>query len=292
VVEIVSMDSALIYKAMDIGTAKPTRAERAQTPHHLIDILEPEQVFSVAQFLDHARAAIHAIRGRGNRPLVVGGTMLYFKALWQGLDDLPSAPLALRQDIANQAKVKGWPAMHAELLGRDPATAQRLSPNDAQRISRALEVFLHTGQSLSSWIRQSQDKKQALAPIPLRVLALQPGDRAWLHARIAKRFTAMLEQGFLQEVRDLRRRPDLLPTHPSMRSVGYRQAWAHLAGEQSEQAFIDSGIAASRQLAKRQITWLRSFHGLYRLDPSCLSLTELEQKALQWWRADPVQTEH
>lgn len=290
-VEIVSMDSALIYKAMDIGTAKPTSAERAQTPHHLIDILEPEQVFSVAQFLEQAKGAIQAIRSRGNRPLVVGGTMLYFKALLKGLDDLPSTPVSLRQAIAAKAKALGWPAMHAELQGHDPLTAQRLNPNDAQRISRALEVFLHTGVSLSHWIAKSQSKAQsggqhaAMAATDLRVLALQPEDRAWLHRRIEQRFMAMLDQGFLMEVSQLRKRPGLSALHPSMRAVGYRQAWSHLAGEQSEPAFIEAGIAASRQLAKRQITWLRSFHGLDCLDPSTLSSAALEQKALQWWQS-------
>ena len=290
-IEIVSMDSALIYKAMDIGTAKPTAAEQTQTPHHLIDILEPEEVFSVAQFLDQAKAAIQAIRRRGNRPLVVGGTMLYFKALLQGLDDLPSTPLGLREEIAARAAALGWPALHAELQTHDPATAQRLNPNDAQRISRALEVFLHTGVSLSDWIQRSQSRLeseargQSLTPTSLRVLALQPEDRSWLHRRIEQRFMTMLDQGFLNEVRQLRARPELSALHPSMRAVGYRQAWAHLNGEHSEPAFIEAGIAASRQLAKRQITWLRSFHNINRLDPSSMSSAELEQAALQWWRA-------
>lgn len=290
-IEIVSMDSALIYKAMDIGTAKPTAHERAQTPHHVIDILEPEEVFSVAQFLGQAKSAIQAIRGRGNRPLVVGGTMLYFKALLQGLDDLPSTPLALRQEIAAKANSLGWPALHAELQTHDPVTAQRLNPNDAQRISRALEVFLYTGMSLSNWIAKSQSKggckANPLTGSPLRVLALQPEDRAWLHGRIEQRFMAMLDQGFLDEVRQLRTRPGLSAVHPSMRAVGYRQAWAYLAGEQTEAAFVSSGLASSRQLAKRQITWLRSFDGVERLDPSAMNLDVLREAVFQWWQARP-----
>jgi tRNA dimethylallyltransferase len=291
-VEIVSMDSALIYKAMDIGTAKPTAPERAQTAHHVIDILEPEEVFSVAQFLGQAKSAIQAIRGRGNRPLVVGGTMLYFRALLQGLDDLPSTPLALRQQIAAKANSLGWPALHAELQTHDSVTAQRLNPNDAQRISRALEVFLYTGMSLSDWIAKSQSKGDCikanpLTGSPLRVLALQPEDRAWLHGRIEQRFMTMLDQGFLDEVRQLRTRPGLSAVHPSMRAVGYRQAWAYLAGEQTEAAFVSSGLASSRQLAKRQITWLRSFDGVERLDPSAMNLDALREAVFQWWQARP-----
>ena len=179
--------------------------------------------------------------------------MLYFKALWQGLDDLPSTPASVRQAIAEQAAAKGWPTLHAELGQVDPATAERLAPNDAQRISRALEVYRHTGKTLSDWIAHSQSEGSGLPPLNLQVLALNPSNRKWLHNRIETRFRAMLQQGFLDEVRALMRRPELTSEHPSMRAVGYRQAWAHLAGELSAQDWVQKGIEATRQLAKRQI---------------------------------------
>jgi len=249
-VEIVSVDSALVYRGMDIGTAKPTAAERAAVPHHLIDIVDPAERYSAARFVADAGAAIAAIRQRGNVPLLVGGTMLYFKALFDGLDVLPEADPAVRADIDARAQRAGWPALHAELAAIDPATAARLAPNDSQRIQRALEVHRVSGRPLSAW----HSAPDGLTP-PL--LALEPNDRAWLHARIGERFAAMLAAGFVDEVRGLRERADLHPGLPSMRAVGYRQAWSALdGGDLGPLAAI--ATAATRQLAKRQLTWLRS----------------------------------
>lgn len=282
-VEIISMDSALVYRGLDIGSAKPTPQEQAQVRHHLLDLCEPEDSFSVAQCHADTQACIAQIQARGHRPLIVGGTMLYFKALWLGLDDLPSTPATVRQTIAEQAAVKGWPALHAELGQVDPATAERLAPNDAQRISRALEVYQHTGKTLSDWIAHSQTQGKGLPALPLQVVALNPSDRKWLHNRIETRFRAIVAQGFLDEVRALMQRPGLTAEHPSMRAVGYRQAWAHLAGEISAGDFFQKGIEATRQLAKRQITWLRSFEQLapqqglayQSTDPCQLSIDQL-----------------
>ncbi len=279
-VEIIGLDSAQVYRHMDIGTAKPSCQERTEVPHHLIDYREPEEPYSVAQYLRDARQAIAAIRSRGNTPLLVGGTMLYFKALREGIDDLPEVPLAIRAEIALEAAEKGWPAMHAQLARVDPATAQRLAPQDAQRISRALEIWRHTGKTLSSFHHKPAERVAPWtgrggpahpADPPLRVIALQPEDRAWIHTRIAERFGQMLRQGFLEEVRGLRARPGLTAEVPSMRTVGYRQAWAHLEGQTDSDTFLQQAIAATRQLAKRQITWLRSFDTIDRLDPSRLS---------------------
>ncbi len=282
-VEIISMDSALVVRDLDIGSAKPTPQEQAQVRHHLLDLCEPEDSYSVAQCHADTQACIAQIQAQGHKPLIVGGTMLYFKALWLGLDDLPSTPATVRQTIAEQAAVKGWPALHAELGQVDPATAERLAPNDAQRISRALEVYQHTGKTLSDWIAHSQTQGKALPALPLQVVALNPSDRKWLHNRIETRFRAMVAQGFLDEVRALMQRPGLTAEHPSMRAVGYRQAWAHLAGEISAEDFVQKGIEATRQLAKRQITWLRSFEQLapqqglayQSTDPCQLSIDQL-----------------
>jgi len=252
--EIVSVDSAQVYRGMDIGTAKPVAAERAAVPHHLIDLIEPEQAYSAAQFVRDATAAAQDIRARGRLPLLVGGTMLYFKALRDGLDAMPAADPALRAQIDARAAAEGWPALHAELQRVDPATAARLAPHDAQRIQRALEVWQATGRPLSSFHAQRTDR-EATQRWPL--IALEPASRAWLHQRIAQRFDAMLAAGLVDEVQRLRQRHALQPQMPSMRCVGYRQAWAALdAG--SLDGLRDTGIAATRQLAKRQITWLRS----------------------------------
>jgi len=253
-VEIVSVDSALIYRGMDIGTAKPTAAERAAVPHHLIDVLDPAEAYSAARFVADAGRLIGEIRSRGRLPLLVGGTMLYFKALQDGLDAMPGADAALRAAIDAEAARDGWPALHARLARLDPLTAARLAPNDAQRIQRALEVLRLTGRPLSSWHGKA---RRALPPLPM--IALEPRDRAWLHARIAERFAAMLEEGLLDEVRRLRARGDLHPGLPSMRCVGYRQAWAALDEGTPEAlaAWPARAIAATRQLAKRQLTWLR-----------------------------------
>jgi tRNA dimethylallyltransferase len=267
-VEIVSLDSAQVYRQMDIGTAKPSAAEQQALPHHLIDCREPEDAYSVAQYLRDVRRAVTDIEGRGNTPLIVGGTMLYFNALRNGIDDLPEVPLDHRRTLAEEATQRGWPALHAELQRVDPTTADRLSPNDAQRISRALEVWRHTGRPLSSFHKQANACGGSLSAIPLRTIALQPENRAWMHQRIADRFDQMLQQGFLREVEALRQRPRLSPDMPSMRTVGYRQAWAHLAGETDFATFYQQAVAATRQLAKRQVTWLRSFDEIDRIDPS------------------------
>lgn len=268
-IELISMDSALIYRGMDIGSAKPTAAEQQQVRHHLIDILDPSESYSAARFVRDAHQAAHEIRLRGNIPVVVGGTMLYYKAYVEGLDDLPSAPLAIRQTIAQEAEQIGWPALHQQLSTIDPQTAQRLQPNDAQRISRALELYRFTGRPMSALIAESQPRQTQdnADREPLSVVALMPQDRSLLHERIASRFHEMLAAGFIEEVRRLKTRGDLTPEMPSMRCVGYRQAWDYLDGKTTYDAFVAAGIAATRQLAKRQITWLRSFQGIEKLDP-------------------------
>jgi len=251
--EIVSVDSALVYRGMDIGTAKPTAAERAAVPHHLIDILDPAESYSAARFATDAGRLIDEIRARGRLPLLVGGTMLYFKALFEGLDKMPEADPAIRARIDQEARARGWPALHAELARVDPETAARLAPHDSQRIQRALEVWRATGAPLSSF--HSAKPKATAGDWPL--IALEPTDRTWLHERIAQRFDAMLAAGLLDEVAALRARPELHPDLPSMRCVGYRQAWEALDDGEPER-LRERGIAATRQLAKRQLTWLRS----------------------------------
>ncbi len=260
-VEIISVDSALVYRGMDIGTAKPSPAELAAAPHHLVDIRDPLQAYSAAEFVLDAERLIGEITARGKLPLLVGGTMLYFKALFDGLDDMPKADPAVRAVLASEALAKGWPALHAELAAVDPVTAARLAPNDSQRISRALEVFRVSGRPLSFFQTQNAIEKGAVSPRPARagaLISLEPQDRAWLHERIAQRFDAMLAGGFLDEVKVLRARGDLHPDLPAMRCVGYRQAWEALDGDWPMAELRERGIAATRQLAKRQITWLRS----------------------------------
>lgn len=268
-VEIISVDSALVYRGMDIGTAKPNAQELAQVAHHLIDIRDPTQAYSAADFTRDAHALIADIRARGKRPLLVGGTMLYIKALRDGIDDLPTAQPELRAEIEDQAIDLGWPGMHAELAKVDPVTAARLAPNDSQRISRALEVWRVSGKPLSVWFAEAAAQREALAPVaPIPLVSLEPQDRAWLHARIAQRFDVMLATGFLEEMRTLRARGDLNLELPSMRCVGYRQAWELMDRAQDFGAPVESiiaslkelGTAATRQLAKRQITWLRSMN--------------------------------
>lgn len=254
-VEIVSVDSALVYRGMDIGTAKPSAAERAAAPHHLIDIVDPADSYSAARFVADANRLVDEITARGRLPLLVGGTMLYFKALRDGLDAMPETDPAIRAELDARAAAEGWPALHAELARVDPVTAARLAPNDAQRIQRALEVYLGSGRPISAWQQGARAEKPAAAAWPL--VSLEPASRAWLHERIAQRFDAMLAAGFVDEVRALRARGDLHPGLPSMRCVGYRQAWEALdAGDLAP--LRERGIAATRQLAKRQITWLRS----------------------------------
>ena len=253
--EIVSVDSALVYRGMDIGTAKPTREEQARVPHHLLDVRDPAESYSAAEFARDAQRLAGEIRARGRKVLLVGGTMLYFKALFEGLSALPAADASVRAEIEREAAAAGWPALHAQLARIDAATAARLAPNDAQRIQRALEVFRVTGEPLSRW---HADAPAAPMLRPDLFLSLEPTERAWLHERIAHRFDAMLQAGFLDEVRRLRARGDLHAALPSMRAVGYRQAWEALDGVFPMSELRERGIAATRQLAKRQLTWLRS----------------------------------
>jgi len=257
-VEIISVDSALVYRGMDIGTAKPTAQELAAVPHHLIDIRDPLQAYSAAEFVRDATQLIHDIHARGKLPLLVGGTMLYFKALFDGLDDMPKADAQVRAALEAEAQAKGWPALHAELARVDPVTAARLAPGDSQRIQRALEVFRVSGRPLSSFHTTKTIATSADTARATTLISLEPQDRAWLHERIAQRFDAMLAGGFLDEVKALRARGDLHPDLPSMRCVGYRQAWEALDGLFPMSELRDRGIFATRQLAKRQITWLRS----------------------------------
>ena len=254
-VEIISVDSALVYTGMDVGTAKPTAQELAQVPHHLINIRDPRISYSAADFARDAERLVHDINQRGKLALLVGGTMLYFKALWDGLDDLPQANPEVRAAIEADSLARGWPALHADLAKVDPITAKRLAPNDSQRIARALEVHRISGQPMSSFFTQ----KPPNFPPPKILLSLEPTDRVWLHTRIAQRFDAMLAAGLIDEVKALRVRGDLHANLPSMRCVGYRQTWAALEGELPMTHLREHGIIATRQLAKRQMTWLRSF---------------------------------
>ena len=257
-VEIISVDSALVYRGMDIGTAKPTPAERAAVAHHLIDILEPTQSYSAAEFARDARRLIPEIRARGRLPLLVGGTMLYFKALLDGLDDLPPADPTVRQQLDARARQHGWPALHAELARVDPASAARLAPADSQRIQRALEVWQLTGRPLSSFHTTKTRAARADDAGAMPLFSLEPTDSAALHQRIAERFDAMLAAGLVDEVRRLHARGDLSPDLPALRCVGYRQAWQALDEGWPAAELRERGIIATRQLAKRQMTWLRS----------------------------------
>ncbi len=260
--EIVSVDSAQVYRGMDIGSAKPTAAEQARVPHHLIDIRDPAEAYSAAQFRNDALRAMADITARGRLPLLVGGTMLYFKVLREGLGPMPAADPELRRAIEAEAAARGWPALHAELARLDPDAAARIHPNHSQRIQRALEVCRLTGQPFSALQRAGE------TPAPshrLLQLAIAPAERAVLHARIAARFRQMLADGFMAEVECLYRRGDLHPDLPSIRAVGYRQAWAVLDGELAVDELPEKGIAATRQLAKRQFTWLRQWPDLHWL---------------------------
>ena len=263
--EIISVDSALVYRGMDIGTAKPTAEELAAVPHHLINILDPLQSYSAAEFVQDTQRLVADIRSRGAIPLLVGGTMLYFKALLDGIDDMPAADPEVRAKLDAQAATMGWPAMHAELAKVDPETAARLAPGDSQRIQRALEVWHVSGQPLSSFHQAKKRAENAQPAFDCTLFSLEPTDRSWLHERIAQRFDAMLHAGLIEEVQALRARGDLHPDLPSMRCVGYRQVWEELdwqarknAAQLNMHLVREKGIAATRQLAKRQITWLRS----------------------------------
>jgi len=259
-VEIVSVDSALVYRDMDIGTAKPSAVERAVAPHHLIDIVDPADAYSAAQFRADALRLTAEISARGRLPLLVGGTMLYYKALTQGLNDLPAADATVRAQLDADAARDGWPALHARLAAVDPATAARLAPNDSQRIQRALEVFLLTGEPMSALLAAPARTDEAAAQWHFVPIALEPSERSVLHARIEQRFDAMLANGFVDEVVKLRARGDLSPDMPSMRCVGYRQVWEYLDGAVDYSTMRDKGVFATRQLCKRQLTWLRGMN--------------------------------
>jgi len=278
-VEIVSVDSAQIYRGMDVGTAKPSAAERRAVPHHLVDILDPTESYSAAQFRGDAVRLISEITARGHIPLLVGGTMLYFKALREGLSELPDSDARVRAEIDDEAAARGWPALHSELAKVDAQTAAKLKPNDAQRIQRALEIYRVTGKPMSKLLGR---KKSAL-PFRLVELALAPSDRSELHRRIEARFDAMLERGLVEELRTLRKRYTLRPALSSMRCVGYRQAWQYLEGEIGRKELRDRGVAATRQLAKRQLTWLRAMKTVRSFD--CLA-EDLDAEALDYVRRD------
>ncbi|HUA87979.1 MAG TPA: tRNA (adenosine(37)-N6)-dimethylallyltransferase MiaA [Steroidobacteraceae bacterium] len=273
-VEVVSVDSALVYRGLDIGTAKPDPGVRARIPHHRIDGCDAAERYSAGQFVREARAAIGQIHARGRVPLLVGGTMLYLKALFTGLARLPAARPELRRELDERARRLGWPALHAELAALDPQAAARIAPADAQRIQRALEVCLTTGEPISRLQRATVSPFQGW---PVRRWVLAPGDRSALHARLAVRFEGMMAAGFLEEVRSLRARAELTAEHPSMRSVGYRQLWAHLDGACELGEAVGRGIAATRQLAKRQLTWMRSEASGQWIDP-------LHTQPLSWIR--------
>jgi tRNA dimethylallyltransferase len=269
--EIVSVDSALVYKGMDIGTAKPDAESLRAVPHHLIDVIEPDERYSAARFRDDALAVMREITERGNMPLLVGGTMLYFRALVEGLNELPEADPMIRLVIDTMAQEEGWPAVHAKLNAVDPATARRLDPNDAQRVQRALEIYYITGKTLGEFLQKPRYVYFPYSPIKI---ALIPLDRSRLHAEIEKRFDAMLAAGLVAEVERLRDEYGLDASMPSMRCVGYRQVWQHLENKLDAEALRSEGIAATRQLAKRQLTWLRAMTDVTVFDTPQPALAE------------------
>ena len=277
-VEIISVDSGQVYRGLDIGTAKPTPAERAAVHHHLIDLVDPGDAYSAGRFRADAIAATLDVLARGRLPLLVGGTMLYYRSLAQGIDALPAADPVLRAALGAEAAARGWPALHAELAKIDPKTAARLSPNDGQRIQRALEVFRATGTPLSVL----HTAPRAALAFELKTFALMPPDRAALHAQIAQRFDAMLAAGLVEEVEGLRARFKLHAGLPAMRCVGYRQVWEYLEGSYDRKALREKGIAATRQLAKHQLTWLRGLPGIEALDPDG---PDLETTLASGWQA-------
>ncbi|MBU3550888.1 tRNA (adenosine(37)-N6)-dimethylallyltransferase MiaA [Polynucleobacter sp. MWH-Berg-3C6] len=269
-IELISMDSALVYRGLDIGSAKPTKAEQAAVIHHLIDILEPTEVYSAARFAKDATRLCAEIRSRGNIPIVVGGTMLYWRAWAHGLSSLPPANPEIRARLDDEGKAIGWPAMHAKLELVDPETAARLKPNDSQRVQRALEVFEITGKSMSSLLADSpsEDGREGSSiPAWIHLVSLEPSDRARLHANLEKRFDEMLAAGFMDEVKALRNNLNLHADLPAIRSVGYRQAWEFLNGEIDLDQMRYKALAATRQLGKRQLTWLRAIAGRKTFDP-------------------------
>ncbi len=261
--EIISVDSAQIYRGMDIGTAKPDTAERAAVPHHLVDIIDPTESYSAARFREDALRLIAEIRARGRVPLLVGGTMLYFKALREGLSNLPGADAGIRAEIETEAARRGWAALHSDLEKVDPQSAARIKTGDTQRIQRALEIFRISGRSLSELIGETRDAEQ---PFHSLAIALMPEDRSLLHRQIAQRMETMLQAGLVEELRELQRRFNLDANLPSMRCVGYRQAWEHLEGRLAAGELLDRCIYATRQLAKRQMTWIRAMQGVNVMD--------------------------
>lgn len=260
--EVISVDSALVYKGMDIGTAKPTQEEQEGVVHHLIDIIDPAESYSVSQFVNDTNALIGDILARGKVPILAGGTMMYFNALINGISPLPKSDEKIRDEITQQAQRLGWSKLHDELRGVDPISGERIHPNDPQRITRALEVYRTTGKTLTHWQQQEGEK----CPYNIAQFAIAPADRAVLHERIATRFDMMLEQGFEKEVVKLYERSDLHEDLPSIRSVGYRQMWQYLDGQLSYAEMRERGIIATRQLAKRQLTWLRGWEQVTWLD--------------------------
>jgi len=276
--EIISVDSALVYKDLNIGSAKPSQEELNQYPHHLIDIRDPSEPYSAMDFRTDALRLMDEITQRGKTPILVGGTMMYFKFLLEGAAKLPVADESIRHKIEEDAKLNGWPAIHAQLMQVDPESAARLSPNDPQRVQRALEVYLISGKSLTQhWAEQE------ITPFPYKVLqfALCPKERKTLHVRIEKRFNDMLEQGFIEEVKALQDRGDLDASLPAIRAVGYRQVWEYLNGELSYDEMVFKGVVATRQLAKRQITWLRSWSDLHWLESEADNLAQSALKILE-----------
>jgi tRNA dimethylallyltransferase len=265
-VALISVDSALVYRGMDIGTAKPSPALRARHPHALVDIRDPAEPYSAAEFRSDALAALDAARAAGRLPVLVGGTMLYFRVLEAGIAELPAADPALRSELAARLEAEGPAALHAELARVDPEAAGRIDPGNPQRIQRALEVFRASGRPLSWWWARESTGRALETDYALHRFALLPRERAALHAAVAARFEAMLAAGFLDEVRALRARGDLSPALPSMRAVGYRQAWEHLEGAFDAQELRARAIAATRQLARRQLTWLRRWEGVRRIE--------------------------
>ncbi len=261
-IEMISLDSALVFQDMNIGTAKPSANDLAAVPHHLINLITPEHVFNASDFVERCLCLVAEIRARNRIPIILGGTMMYYKALIMGLDEMPKTNLQVRAEIEKFAATMGWPHLHQELLKVDPITAQRLKPNDSQRISRALEVYRLIGKPISSLQRS---KPHALYQIP--TLALLPNDRLALHTRIQTRFKTMLASGFVDEVVMLKQKYSLNEHLPSMRCVGYRQVWQYLEQQESFEGMTEKGIAATRQLAKRQLTWLRSFEIDQYIDP-------------------------
>jgi len=263
-IEIISMDSALVYRGLDIGSAKPSLAERNAVPHHLIDILDPTESYSAARFANDAKKLCTAIRERGNIPIIVGGTMLYWRAWAFGLSSLPPANPEIRAQLDEEGKQLGWPAMHQKLALVDPITALRLEPNDSQRVQRALEVYEATGKTMSAWLADapSEDGREGSSiPSWITLVSLEPSDRTKLHALLEKRFDQMLQQGFMEEVVGLRKNAALHADLPAIRSVGYRQAWEYLEGKTTLEEMRYKALAATRQLGKRQLTWLRAIAG-------------------------------